>query len=194
MNKTQRSDRPVAVELLVLGILVSLGVALRLQFSHIPNFAPVAAMALFAGFYFRSVWLALCLPVLVMAITDWQLGGYDWKLRIVVYAMLACPVAFRVWTRRFDPAAGKHRPAVCFASLFAASLAGSVIFFVGTNFACWAFSSWYTKDLAGLSACFTAAIPFFRYTLIGDASFAFVLFSSYALLTAPAAQRLVARR
>ena len=46
----------------------------------------------------------------------------------------------------------------------------------------------------GLAACFTAAIPFFRYTLIGDASFAFVLFSSYALLTAPAAQRLVARR
>ncbi len=47
-------DRPWAREAAAFAVLVGSGVALRLAGHELPNFAPVAAMALFAGYFFRS--------------------------------------------------------------------------------------------------------------------------------------------
>ena len=69
-------------------------------------------------------------------------------------------------------------------SLVGCSLTSSLLFFVATNFACWLVSSWYPRSLAGLWQCYVAAIPFFRYTLMGDLFFAGVLFGGYALFHA----------
>ena len=59
--------------------LVASGVALRVTFHDLPNFAPVAAMALFAGYYFRSRIVALCVPLLVMTISDWFWAVTTWR-------------------------------------------------------------------------------------------------------------------
>ena len=56
--KNQKSFEPV-----VFLLLVAAGVAARLYFRDIPNFAPVAAIALFSGCFFRSRWTALCVPL-----------------------------------------------------------------------------------------------------------------------------------
>jgi hypothetical protein len=61
-------------------------------------------------------------------------------------------------------------------------LASSVLFFVLTNFGVWAFDALYPKTLEGLMACYVAAIPFFRNTLLGDLSYTVVLFGGFALL------------
>jgi uncharacterized protein DUF6580 len=49
-------------------------------------------------------------------------------------------------------------------------------FFGVTNFGVWAFGSLFPKTAAGLLACYVAAIPFFKNTLVGDAIYTAVLF------------------
>jgi hypothetical protein len=61
------------------------------------------------------------------------------------------------------------------------TLAGSVVFFLVTNFAWWAGYDLYPHTWEGLLVCYAAALPFFGWTLLGDAFFATVLFGGFAL-------------
>jgi len=45
----------------------------------------------------------------------------------------------------------------------------------------WAAFTTYPKSLAGLLACYIAAVPFFWNTLAGDVLYAALLFGGYAL-------------
>ena len=58
----------------------------------------------------------------------------------------------------------------------AAAFASSVLFYTVTNFGMWLFSGFYPRTLAGLEACYIAAIPFFQNTLAGDLFYATLLF------------------
>ena len=62
------------------------------------------------------------------------------------------------------------------------ALATSLIFFVTTNLAVWAFSGMYSLDGAGLLQCYTAALPFLKYTVAGDLFWSVALFGGAALL------------
>jgi hypothetical protein len=64
----------------------------------------------------------------------------------------------------------------------AVTLASSFMFYGVTNLAVWAAGSLYPRTLAGLIVCYTAAIPFFRNSLIGDMAYAAILFGGFALL------------
>jgi hypothetical protein len=175
--------RQTVIQAFVFILVVVVGAQLRVSLQSLPNFAPVAALALFAGYFFRSWILALCAPLSVMVISDLQIGGYDWRMMAVVYAMLALPVAMRgVLRRHMDVAPGKLASAAApLAGLMTCSLSCSILFFVVTNFFCWRWFGMYEPSFAGLTQCYWLALPFFRYTLAGDALFALALFGSYAL-------------
>ena len=66
------------------------------------------------------------------------------------------------------------------------ALAGSVSFFVVSNFAVWAAWNMYPKTVAGLMTCYTAALPFFRRGFEGDMLFTVALFGLPAAATAVA--------
>ena len=68
---------------------------------------------------------------------------------------------------------------VTFQRLIAGSLGASVIFFVMSNLGVWVGGMMYPMTLEGLIACYTAAIPFFQNTLLGDLFYAVVLFLLY---------------
>jgi uncharacterized membrane protein YcgQ (UPF0703/DUF1980 family) len=59
------------------------------------------------------------------------------------------------------------------------ALSSSLIFFVTTNFAVWAFSGMYTPDLAGLIHCYVSALPFLQNTMIGDMFWTMLLFGGW---------------
>lgn len=63
-----------------------------------------------------------------------------------------------------------------------ASLLAAISFFAVSNFTVWAEWGIYTKTFAGLNACYVAALPFFRNSLISEATCSLLLFSlsSYA--------------
>lgn len=192
MSTGKKTMNRKLISLCVFSVLIALGVAVRLGFQHIPNFAPVAALALFSGYYFRNTLLAASVPLLVMGISDrWiDAGGYDWRLQFTVYGLLAMPVAFasplRRWLTTRPNASTQDSPILrrtsqCVLTVGGFSIGSSLLFFFGTNIAVWL--SWYPQTLAGLAQCFLAALPFFRYTLAGDAVFTIVLFGTSALVT-----------
>ncbi len=173
-------------QIIVFVLLVAATVSLRLYFQEIPNFAPVAAVALFAGYFFRSRWLAILAPIAVMTISDLFVGRYHPWLMLTVYAFLTLPVLMGGPMRRLLAGRGAISSTVGIATC---SLASSLLFFAATNFMTWVVTPWYPRSWAGLVDCYVSAIPFFRYTLAGDLFFATVLFGSYALV-----QQLAARR
>ncbi|MFQ5461076.1 MAG: DUF6580 family putative transport protein [Phycisphaerae bacterium] len=157
----------------VVAVLLTLGIAGRLL-PHPPGVTPVAACALFAGFFFaRALW-AVLIPLTALFVSDLVLGGYALPTMLVVYAALSLPV----WLRMFL----KNRPTAVRVGL--CSLAMSAFFFLSTNLAVWAFSGMYVKTLGGLGQCFAAAVPFFRYTVIGDLCWSGAIFGAYAIVMA----------
>ena len=140
--------------------------ALTRLLPHPPNFSPVEAIALFGGAYFASRQWAMVVPLLAMLVSDLALGvlhgaSYASYLGGVsfwsVYACIALSVVLGFGLR------GK----VSGGRVLGYSLAGSVLFFVVTNFAAWLSDPLYPKTGAGLAACYAAGIPFFRWTVLG---------------------------
>jgi hypothetical protein len=155
------------------------GVGLRLLLQPFTNFTPVAAISLFAGYFFRSWLVAACLPLLIMGTTDYFIGGYDERQMVLIHAALALPVFCRGILRRHckleERQFGRY-----FATVFGTSLAASCTFFLISNFGTWCFGTMYEHTVGGLARCYVNALPFFRPTLTGDLVFSLGLFGGYA--------------
>ncbi len=152
--------------------------ALSRLLPHAPNVTPIAAMALFGGVYLRDLKVAFLVPIAAMIFSDLVLGLTVYgtavllKSQPVVYLCILMTVAIG---RLIREKAFVLRIAL-------AIFASAVMFYLVTNFAVWAFDGLYPKTWRGLITCYTAAIPFFRNSLIGDLAFAAVLFGGFAAL------------
>jgi len=192
------SQRSLWTSLAIVAVLVALGAATRLALRDIPNFAPVAALALFAGYLLPNRRLAAMVPLGVMAASDLVIGGYDWRIMAVVYGSLAAPSVLGHWLQSKFRMEHGWSAAASTGSLVGASLVSSIFFFATTNFAVWAFETSYDRSWAGIAECYVRAVPFFRYTLAGDLFFSSVLFSAFAIYSVkasrPAANRVACER
>jgi len=164
------NSRTVAADALIVASLVGLDAAARLL-PHAPDFTPVAASALFAASVLSVRALALLVPIASLMLGDAALGFYDFRIMIIVYAMLALPAGVAFLPRQL------RRPRLIVPLL----LSSSLLFFLATNFAVWAFSAMYPPSAAGLFNCYIAALPFLRNMLAGDLFWSLVLFGLYAL-------------
>jgi hypothetical protein len=159
-------------------LIVMIGVAaLSRLLPHPPNVTPIAAMALFAGAHFRDRKIAFLLPMAAMFLSDLVLGFTVYgpsmlKSQPVVYLCMLVTVSIGRLIR--------NRMAVFPIAL--AALGNAVIFYLLTNFSVWTGDELYPKTWSGLTACYTAAIPFFRNSLIGDGAFVVMLFGGFAIL------------
>ncbi len=157
------------------GIVVAAAMA-RLM-PHPPNMTPIGAMALFGGAFLPNRRLAYALPLVAMLLSDIVLGLTVYGKAMltsqpIVYTCLLATVAMGKLIR--------DRRSVL--NVGAVTLASSFLFFGVTNLAVWASGSLYPRTFAGLMVCYTAAIPFFRNSLIGDMAFTATLFGGFALL------------
>jgi Family of unknown function (DUF6580) len=167
------------MDLAMLAFLVGIDVAARLL-PHAPGIWPVAATALFAGRVFRMPALALVVPLAATALSNVALPGDDWRVTLVVYAAILVPAIAGILARRWRGAL----PVV------AAMVSSSLIFFIATNFAVWAFNGMYPMTFDGLVQCYAAALPFLDKTVFGDLAWTAVLFGSAWLVQhAPALLR-----
>ena len=164
VGMTTNYSRPLA-------ILTAIVVAAVLRLvPHPPNFTPIGAMALFSGAYLTRRGLAFAVPLAAMLLSDAVLGFHSGMP--FVYGSVALIVAIG-WL------ALKRVSSLRIAG---AALVSSLLFFVVTNFGTWAVSGMYPMTLAGLAACYLAAIPFFQNTVVGDLFYSGVLFGGFALL------------
>ena len=162
--------------LITLSAIIGLAALSRLL-PHPPNVTPIAAMALFAGAHLRNWRIAFLLPMAAMFLSDLALGFTVYgvvllKSQPVVYLCLMVTVGIG---RLIE-----NKRSV--AQVLVATLISAVIFYIVTNFAVWAWGALYPRSGSGLIACYTAAFPFFRNSLIGDIAFVAVLFGGFAVL------------
>ncbi len=147
---------------------------------HPPNFAPMTAMTLFGAAAISDRRLAVLTPFLALFVSDlglevlyrldlWPRWGLYSGMWMVYCAYL--PVMALGWLirgrRTFIPIAG-------------ATFAGSLVFFLVSNFGVWMGND-YPHTADGLARCYELAIPFFGNSLLGDLCYSTVLFGGLAL-------------
>jgi hypothetical protein len=126
---------------------------------HPPNFAPVTALALFSGVYFRNKTLGILIPVTSMILSDLILGFYS--ISYWVYGSFILVSIFGMVFRKIN---------------FKSIVLSSLIFFFFSNLGVWVLG--YPKTLEGFLTCYYLAIPFFGYSILGNLFYSVVLKNS----------------
>lgn len=164
-------------------VTIILAAAFSRIIPHMPNFSPLGAIAVFAAAHFADRRLSLLIPIAATWLSDlflnnvvyaqagtgfaWFYPGFYWQYAAYVLIALA--------------ALGIFRRGLTVARVFAGSAMSGVLFFAISNFGVWLSGSLYPHNLAGLGACYTAALPFYQGTLLGDAFYSLVLFGGFFL-------------
>ena len=152
MNKKQ--------SLLIVFILIA--VCFRL-IPHPPNFTPVTSLALFSGIMFQRKWLSILVPIVAMLLSDLVLGFGMISLWVYVAFML---VTISGWVLK--------------QMNVKSILVSSMIFFIVSNLGVWILG--YPHTIEGLLMCYTLAIPFFGYSIIGDLCWGLLIKQSYKFI------------
>ena len=163
-------------------LFVVLAVAVRflpfvLGYTPVWNFTPVGAALLFFGA--RQSRKQMWFPLALLALSDIALNRFVYHFPITWETFVSTgwyAVALLIGSLLKD----KVTPL----RVVGASLAGSVSFFLVSNFAVWAAYNMYPHTLAGLGACYVAAIPFFRATLGADLIYALAIFAAPVVVEA----------
>jgi hypothetical protein len=181
MTQTTRS---LAVGPIVLAGMILLAALSRLV-PHPPNFSPIEAVALFGGAYFVQRAWAIAVPLIAMAISDLALGLVNGGI-YMDYFLNAHFVAIYASIVLCTLLGFGMRGRVGGARVLGYSLAGSVLFFLLTNFAVWMTANPVIAPACGssLGACYLAGLPFFQWTLLGTLFYSAILFGGFALLRA----------
>lgn len=164
--------RPLSLSLVLVGVLARV-------LPHPPNMTSVGAASLFSGARLRG-WQAYLVPLITMAVSDPLLGKiYGFHPFSVLTPLVYASFLINVWIgRRLCATESPWR-------IGGSALAGSVQFFLLTNFGVWLVGGGhsYPHTLAGLAACYVAGIPFFGWTALGDLGYSAVLFGVHSTLT-----------
>ncbi len=163
---------------LILLLLIAAGVASRFVLIDLPNVKPIAAIVLFAAFWFRSYWVAGLSLAVVMLVSNSGLDSCPWQVTAGVISglIVAAFLGRRLGSRFSNAQEVASRPTTAIAQLFGSAFVMSLAFFVISNLAVWSMGQWYPLTFSGLVHCFTAAIPFFKYTFCGDLFFTAAIF------------------
>ena len=151
---------------IIAAALILLGVSARFM-PHPANVAPIGAIALFGGLYLNKR-MAFVLPVAAMLVSDLFIGFYNWKTMAAVYISFLAMVGIGLVVKR-------HKK---FSTIVGGTLLGSLLFFLITNAAVWAFGTLYPYTIEGLLSSYAMAIPFFKNSLMGDLFYTGVLVGS----------------
>jgi hypothetical protein len=162
-------------------LFVIFAVLARMPFMPHPwNLTPVAAALLYFGARGarRQIWI----PFVMLAVSDVILTKFVYSYifswdHFVTWAWYAAILWLGTNLRENTGL----RERADWLRVGAAALAGSISFFVVSNFAVWACWDMYPKTFNGLMACYAAAIPFFERGLAGDLLFTAFMFGIPAL-------------
>jgi hypothetical protein len=178
--------KPIKSNLLVLFILILAASLYRVWDGRPWGFAPQIAMALFAGAVSKDKRFSFLFPLLSMLLSDaiyqvLYLQGYttikgfysgQWQNYLLIASVTV--IGFFINKKQTW-------------SVVTGSLAGAVYYFLVSNFLTWVGGGLdinnqpYPKTGEGLIACYTAAIPFFKWSVLSTLLFNGIFFYGYYL-------------
>jgi hypothetical protein len=151
-------------------VLIVFGILMRLL-PHVPDVTPLTGLALFGGVYLKrgqAIWL----PIIALACSDLFLAPEPPVTRLSVYGSFCAIGIIGLWLRK------RKRTG----TTILASLLGSTIFYLITNFAFLYPTSMYTHNWSGIVTSYYVALPFFRNAIIGDLAYTALLFGTYEFI------------
>ena len=161
------------------------GFAGSADFSWMHNFAPLAAVALCGAAYLPRRF-AFALPLAMLFLSDLVLNVFHYHQPLLTVEIL--PRYFALALIAGMGCALRGRAGV--GSLLAASLAGSLVFYVITNTGSWLYEPGYAKTFLGWVQALTSGLPgypptwsFYRNTLLGDVFYTLLFAGCMALQT-----------
>lgn len=146
--------------LIILFILISVWFRL---IPHLPNFTPVTSLALFSGLMLKRKWLSIGIPLVAMMLSDLVLGFSSISIWVYLGFVLVTIIGWFLNVMNVK-----------------SILLSSLIFFIVSNFGAWLIG--YPHTIEGLIMCYTLAIPFFGYSILGDLFWGYTFKYSYKLL------------
>ncbi len=148
---------------------------------HVLNVAPIGAMALFGGATLKKNWQAIFIPLAALFLGDLFLNNVTYKAFNPSFTLFYPGAVWQYLSFALIGVLGIVflKKATAKNVLFV-SIAGSIMFFIVSNFGVWVGSNMYPHNFSGLVTCYVAAIPFFVNTLAGDLLFSAILFGVYA--------------
>lgn len=157
--------------------LVSAAVLFRI-IPHPFNMTPLIAVSLFSGAKFDDKKYAFMVPVITLLLSDVVLSYMNH------YPLLHDTIFFTYGSVLLIALLGMLLKKQSFSIVKTAGLSvlSSLLFFILSNVGVWMFSNLYTPDMAGLVKCFVLAIPFNKFSWIGDMAFSLTLFGIYDLI------------
>jgi len=150
---------------------------------HPYNFTPLIAVTLLSSYAISNRILALLVPLIGFWLSDLFMNniiyaGYYSNFTIFNSGM--------IWTYGAIIFVGLMGSSlikkISSGKVVLASLSGSTIFYIISNFGVWALSPMYAKSVAGLIQCYSLALPFYGTSLIGDLLYSSLLFGAYQLV------------
>jgi hypothetical protein len=151
---------------------------------HLANFAPITAMAVFATARLTDRRLALLVPLVALFVSDLGLEALHrlglsktWGLYPTMWVVYAATLAVALLGFMIR----RSRSPFAIAGTV---LSGSLLFFLLSNLGVWAFWGIYPRTLDGLLLCYTQAIPFYRFSMLGDCVYGLIFFGGFALAEA----------
>ncbi len=170
-------------KILVLSLLILLGAISRL-IPHGYNFTPIAGIALIGGAYFHKKYLAVIVPILSLFISDFILNNYFYRAFFPDIEGIIFFSDYMIYTYLGTALiAGLGmlflRQKVNAPRLLGSALAGTLLFFLVTNFGSWISNPIYPRSLSGVISSYAAGLPFLNGSLVGNLVFTFLLFTGY---------------
>jgi hypothetical protein len=144
----------------MISVVLVLFVALLRILPHAANFAPMGAVAIFAGRHLprhRAIFVTILALLLSDALLS-RLYGYP------IFGFVSLFVYAGFLLQAF---LGRMLRNQSYGSLTAA-VSGAFVFFLLSNFGVWLEGTMYPLTLSGLGTCYVMAIPFLKFTLIGN--------------------------
>lgn len=179
----------------IIAAIILSTVLLRLV-PHIPNFAPLAAGAMFAAAYLPKKYV-LVVPLVAAIVSDYLLlyispfgdpvfnfsqiqpisAIFNGTTAYVWGSFMLCGLLGLFLRKKQNPL-----------RVVSISMASSIQFFLITNFGVWAAGA-YARDISGLGASYIAGLPFLQWTMLGDLFYAGCFFGLYAFIAKQLGQR-----
>lgn len=169
-NQTTSSSKIIFI-LILFSILTRM--AMPPFLGHPANFSPLDAIALFCGAYFNRRITACIAIVFIAWLSDffidkifmgyWTFAYQGFYWQYASYFLIT--LIGTLFRNKITPV-----------PLLFASLSASMIFFIISNFGVWCSGFLYPLTMNGLVACYVAAIPFFKNTVLSDLFFSAFLF------------------
>lgn len=152
--------------------------ALSRLIPHPYNFAPLAAIALFAGAQFGNKNLAFLITFLAAFLSDILVNVVLYDYTEASYFLRADTLSVYA-TYLFFTFMGQKMQSITVGSVVSRSLIISIVFFLVTNIMSWPSNPMYSQSILGMFESLAAGIPFLGNTIVGDLFYNALLFGSF---------------